>query len=135
MQQVKSFERESTRLVQEAAVKALKATAEQFGLSVNAAGGTIDGESATLKFRFRVVLDAEGRKAESEKAKKVFAALAEGMGLEPEWFGKRFIDRRHSFEIVGLNHTSYPVNCKREDGKLIRYKALSVRALMMGRAA
>lgn len=54
---VKSFDRGNSKIVQDAALAALKDVAAQYGLKVESWGGQLNGADATLKFKFSVIGD------------------------------------------------------------------------------
>lgn len=87
------------RLIQEAALGALRPLADSLGLGVEAAGGRREALAFTAAFRFTVAATAEGVSGEEAQ----FRQYCQFYNLTPEDYGRIFIYRTRQYQLVGLN--------------------------------
>lgn len=106
MNQITTFSAATANSIAKEACEALQALAGKHGLSIRPAGGSFDGNKATLKFEFR----AEGEEAE----KAAFAQNCRLFGAAPEHYGREAIVNGAEVKLVGfeLNRSKFPIRCR-----------------------
>ncbi len=109
-----TINRANCRVLSADIMQALQAVAEKHNLTLDHKTGKFDPASFTLPVVFSVA------EKQNELAEADFAAFAEFMGCNPDWFGQSFMDKKGTvLTVVGLN-TRAPKNCielKSADGK------------------
>lgn len=119
------MDKQTCRAITAAAVKALEAVAAEYGVVVEAKGGTYFDSSALIKFEFSDV--NESGVAQTREATD-FTAYAQHYGLNPEDLGKQFVSGTTRYTIIGLKRraTKMPILAKRLDGKVYKFSAAGV---------
>lgn len=105
--------------INDAALQALQAVADEFGVKLDRKGGSYSSTSLITKFEFA---DEGADQAE-------FDALCHVVGLTPEHFGKEFVSQGKRFVVTGINLRArkYPVTADCiSDGKSYKFTADSV---------
>lgn len=99
MTKIEGFNRQTVRLVQEGAVKALADYAKKLGLTVKAVGGSFDDNILTAKIQFTVT-EREGQKV--DPAADDFRKYATVYDLQPADLGRVFLMRGEEYTVAGL---------------------------------
>jgi hypothetical protein len=102
---IKSFDRNTCRLVQDAVMENMKEFCDEHGLSVKMERGTFSPENATLKFSFAV----KSPTGETQSRETLdFKRYASQYGLSPSDLNKTFSSYSgDSFEVAGLRIRAY----------------------------
>lgn len=130
--QITKFDKFQTRVLQGMAVDALNAALAKNGVRVEEAGGQINGESATLKFKFT----ATSPEAVAQQDAKVEREL-QLLGLENAKLGAVFESRGTSYRISGveLGRPKFPIQADRvHDGRRFKFPVDTVRRALAARA-
>lgn len=93
------FSRQGGREIQQRSIEALTSLANELGLDVVAAGGSIGATEMTLKFRFKT-RDVD---ALEDQKRKEFASKARFIGLQPDDYGLEFIMNGRHYRLTGAN--------------------------------
>jgi len=128
MTTITSFDKKNTRAVQDAAVVALQELAKAYGLTVSAAGGSLDNGQATLKFRFKVADPA----AKEAHERHEFGLYAPMFGLKAEHYGAKIIHKGRTHLLVGFapRRSKFPYRVRSvDDGRELLLTEMSLVAL------
>jgi hypothetical protein len=119
---IETFSTANTRTLQQRFLAKLQEAAEEFGVTVEAAGGSIAPSHATLKFK--VTATSPVAKDHDDREQEVNLNLI-GLGGQ---LGKEFKHNGHSFKVTGANlgRPSFPVMALRSDGKAFKFPAGAV---------
>ena len=108
---------------------ALQDVSKKYHVDIKYKGGSFTPTNATLKLEINPISDT-GETVTSEASD--FKLYAPMFGLNPDDLGKSFVSNFQTYTIIGLKKKShtYPVLCKRSDGKLFKYPATTVKMLL-----
>jgi hypothetical protein len=117
---VVTFTRPECQRVRAEVQAVLEKLGEQLGLDVSLGNGRFNEEAFSMKLEFTAPDKDGNRQSRNEQEFKMYA---KSFGLEPDDFGKTFVDRNHSFVITGIKPRSYkfPILVTRDDGKKYKY--------------
>jgi len=118
--------------LQKKMLEACQKIAGEHGLAVGDRGQTNVDLHFGFDATFRVAIPGPDGTI-PEPGRLLFEALADGVGLAPEDFGKEFSTGRETFRIVGLDprRPKYPVSAERvSDGRSFKFTAENVAMLL-----
>lgn len=123
------MDRTKTRLIAEAAEKALADVAAQFDCEVKYKGGTYDTLNTVIKFEF-AEKDESGVTMTKEATD--FQRYASRYGMTAEDLGETVVSGVEKLTIVGCKprSTKYPILVRKEDGRVFKYQAETIRMLL-----
>ena len=128
MTTITSFDKKNTRAVQDAAVAVLQELAKAYGLTITAAGGSLDSGEATLKFKFKVADPA----AKEAHERHEFGLYAPMFGLKAEHYGAEIIHKGRKHLLVGFapRRSKFPYRVRSaDDGRELLLTEQSLRFL------
>ena len=90
----------------------LKELESKYGVKIECGGATYSLDKFTLKLNVSNVGE-DGIDAETKRA-------LDSLDWFKNIYGKRFIDGKHTFKVVGYEYNKkYSVRCERDDGKIM----------------
>lgn len=116
---IEVVDKQSTRVIQQAFLKALETAAAELGVTVKAQGGTMMSGSVVLKYK--VTGNSPTAIANAETMQRHHLEL---LGFPPETLGKSFTSRGTEYRVVGveLGRPKYPIRGARvPDGKIFLF--------------
>lgn len=122
------MDRNQVREMRQEVEAALKPVCDKYKVAVTVNGGTFDLSSVTYKLELSDIQDGQVLST----ARRDFTNYAYSVGLKPEDLDKKFRFKRSVYTIIGLNLNSrkYPIDVKREDGKIFKMTALTVKTML-----
>jgi hypothetical protein len=128
MTKITTFDRTSCKVIQDAIVRSLREVEERFGVSITAAGGTMDGAEFKAKFQIKVVDPAA---VEADQRRK-FSMACFLYSLKPEHYGATVpLSGGRSGKLIGVEpgRSKRPIKILSEDGKVYVSTEASVKHL------
>jgi hypothetical protein len=114
--------RQTLRVIEHDILSALTEVEAKHNVKIKFTGGTFDraGRFANMKLEIAAV-GTDGNVESKEAA--TYKQLCGSYQLQPEWLGKTYKFRGHTYTVTGLNPRSYkfPVLVERADGKLFKH--------------
>ena len=118
-----------TKVVRPGLEKALAAVAAEWGVKIEVGSCRFDTNNVT----FQVKLSTVGSDlAAEERNTKTWALMAGIFGLPTDGLGRTFATGGRRYTITGLSpqRRSYPVDAKRDDGKVFKFPSETVAGLL-----
>ncbi len=118
---MEKIDRSAAKILREEALRAVKEVADRHGIVVELGNGRYDPNIGTFDLKVKFALEGSERKD--------FERWATILGLDPEDFGKKFINGGKTFRISGIAPRSktYPILAT-SGGKTYKFRVESVRA-------
>jgi hypothetical protein len=125
---LKSFDRQTIRLLRERIDSALHQIAQEYGISITAGNARFTPENVRLKLELAVI----GENGVESIAAVDFRKYAILLGLKSEDLGKTFLFRGKPYTIVGAKTSShkYPILAKNKNGKVYKFQSQDVMRLL-----
>jgi len=123
---LKSFDRQTIRLLRERIDSALRPLAQEYGISITAGNASFSAENVRLKLELAVIGENGVESAQVVEFRK-YAPL---LGLKAEDLGKTFLFNGKPYTIVGakLSSRKYPILAKNKNGKVYKFQAHDVKS-------
>ena len=118
---IKSFDRNSCKVLSENMMKELEKVAKKYGVHVERGRGTFTGPNFDIKVKFSTVSDGAVQTKERQDYERFHASC----GLPGDLLDGQFVYNNKVYTVIGLKPRSkkYPVLAEREDGKVFKFGA------------
>jgi hypothetical protein len=116
--------RQTLRVIEHDILSALTEVEAKHNVKIKFTGGSFDRAGRFANMKLEIVAVGTDGNVESKEA-ATYKQLCGAYNLQPEWLGKTFKFRGHTYTVTGLNPRShkYPVLVQRADGKLFKHTA------------
>lgn len=124
---IKSFDRQTLRLLRPELESAFAAVATKYGIAIQLGSGQFDSANAT----FKLELSAKASDGTTMNKERVaYTQFADAYGLKPEWLDKTFLFRGTPYKIAGLNTKARkaPILAANPQGKRYKFDTFTVKA-------
>jgi len=127
---IKSFDRPTIKALRAEIDAALKAVADRHGIAITSGSATFSDANVSLKIQLATL--GEGGAVNTREAED-FRRNAASFGLAADDLGRSFFSRGKTYTLVGASVKSYkyPLLCRDDGGKVMKFRAESVRSLLM----
>ena len=126
-----TFDKPTVRATRERLQSALDAVASELGCQIKVGSATFERDGSRCTFKIDCAAVGEDGAVETREASD-FTRCATQYGLRPDDLGAEFTKGGETFTVIGCKPKSYkyPILARRNDGKVFKFPAATVRAGM-----